>query len=103
MMKRSPAKRTRTLDGDPICYCQDYQPLRDLTLAVRATGRHRASASVAFANGETRQRMTFMLVATTAGWRIADIRTPQDGSLAALIRHGIAKRQHFSSSPSATR
>lgn len=81
-----------TLDGDPICYCQQYSRLRQLTVAVGSTGAGRARADVAFAIDDGRQRMTFLLVATPDGWRIADIDTPQDGSLAALIRDGIAKR-----------
>lgn len=93
-----------TLDGDPICYCQEYDRLRDLTVAVRPAGTGRARAAVTFATGDSRQRMTFSLVTTAAGWRIADIDTPQDGSLAVLIRDGIAKRtRRAKASPSATR
>jgi hypothetical protein len=80
------------LDGDPICDCQDFERLTDLTINVQAAGPRRVTAFVRFRNGATPVSLTYTLVATASGWRVADIGSPETPSLTAYLEQ--AQRSH---------
>lgn len=62
------------LDGDPICQCQDADGLRAKIIRVRVQGKGRAIAEVLLDYPDsTARRISFSLVQTRAGWRIADV------------------------------
>jgi hypothetical protein len=69
------------VDGDPICQCQDPAGLHAKVVSVT-----RQSPTTALANvvvdftDSTARRVRFSLVQTTAGWRIADVSSPDDRS-----------------------
>ena len=75
-----------TLDGDPLCDCQDYERI---SLTIRALTRptpRRAIARVRVALGIDRPRdLTLELARTPAGWRIADV-VSREGSLLSALR-----------------
>lgn len=74
------------LDGDPICQCQDPAGLDASVTKVRMKGPQSAAitVSIRFA-GEKPRRATFRLARTKAGWRIADISSPEEPSLLSAI------------------
>jgi hypothetical protein len=73
------------LDGDPICDCQDFERLTELSIKVRPTGPGHAIADVRFRNGSSPSTLTYTLVAHGSGWRVADIASQDTPSLAALL------------------
>ena len=85
------------LDGDPLCDCQDFEriraEIRSLARANRkATARLRVSLGV-----DQPRNLRLELVQTRAGWRIADIVTPGQGSLLRALEESNRKeraRQH---------
>jgi hypothetical protein len=73
------------LDGDPICDCQDFEPLKDLSITAQPAGPGRASAVVRFRNGGAAVTLTYTLVAHGLGWRVADIGSVETPSLTAYL------------------
>ena len=70
------------LDGDPICQCQDATGLKTTITRVRLQGRDSARVSVAIGLlGYPPRPATFSLVRTRAGWRIADVWSPDEPSM----------------------
>jgi hypothetical protein len=69
------------LDGDPVCDCQDPAGLRATILAVTPDGRADATVRVEVRFGDDRRFLTLRLARTAAGWRVADVATPDSGSL----------------------
>jgi hypothetical protein len=71
------------LDGDPVCDCQDPAGLRARILASTPGGRASASVRVALRFGDSADRriLTLRLTRTAAGWRVADVATPDSASL----------------------
>jgi hypothetical protein len=69
------------LDGDPICDCQDPAGLRATILALRPDGRSAVTVRVEVRFGDDRRLLTLRLARTAAGWRIADVATPDSASL----------------------
>ncbi|MEA3063143.1 MAG: hypothetical protein QOJ94_2924 [Sphingomonadales bacterium] len=69
------------LDGDPVCDCQDPAGLRARILALTPDGRTAATVRVALQFGDDRRLLTLRLTRTAAGWRIADVATPDSASL----------------------
>jgi hypothetical protein len=69
------------LDGDPVCDCQDPAGLRATILALTPSGRAAAAVRVALRFGDDRRLLTLRLTRTAAGWRIADVATPDSASL----------------------
>jgi hypothetical protein len=86
------------LDGDPICDCQDFGPLKALSIKIqplgphRALGPHRVKASVRFINLNTATALTYELTRTGAGWRVTDIASPDMPSLVGLLKAGTARK-----------
>lgn len=88
----TPSGDVGILDGDPICDCQDAAGLRLTHLAINAAGPGRAQAVVTLRfSGEIRP-LKLDLVATRAGWRVADIHTSDTPSLAGLLQTGLHQR-----------
>lgn len=74
------------LDGDPICQCQDPAGLHASVTRVRGDGPARATIAVLIGfTGEKPRPVTFSLVHTKAGWRIADIASSDEPSLLTAI------------------
>jgi hypothetical protein len=72
------------LDGDPVCQCQDAGGLKARVTSVRMQGAAKASVAVAIGlTGYKPRPAQFSLVRTTAGWRIADVSSPDEKSLLA--------------------
>jgi hypothetical protein len=89
----TPPDEVGTLDGDPICDCQDAEglKLKHLDVSGAARGRVQAAATLQFPGGEARQ-VRLDLVATPQGWRVADVHTKETPSLAGLLDEEAAKR-----------
>ena len=81
-----------SLDGDPLCDCQDDGGMRFTLRSVRAAGANAATAIVirhATPGDEPAALpITLDLVRLTGGWRIRDIHTPDTPSLRALLEDG---------------
>ena len=74
------------LDSDPICQCQDFDRLKQLSVAVRNVTPGHATAAVRFVNEGTPEMLTYTLVAVGNDWRVADIGAKEMPSLAGLLR-----------------
>jgi Protein of unknown function (DUF3828) len=82
------------LDADPLCQCQDPGGLRASVAAVRRPrpGSAEVRVRIAFRGGGARD-LRLRLARTPAGWRIADIATPDEPSfLAGLTAWNRRKR-----------
>jgi len=88
----TPSGDVGILDGDPICDCQDPAGLRLTHLAIRAAGQGRAQALVTLRLAGEVRPLKLDLVATRAGWRVADINTRDTPSLAGLLQTGLDQR-----------
>ena len=81
------------LDHDPICSCQDYDPLTMVTVSTEPRTGDRVAASVSFMNGAEPVMVGFQLVTVGGQWRIYDIQEADIPSLRALLEAGIADLQ----------
>ena len=61
-----------TLESDPFIDAQDWE-IADIAIVVTATGA-KVDASVSFTNFKEKHEITYDLVQTPAGWRIANIK-----------------------------
>ncbi len=74
------------LDGDPVCQCQDPAGLKAAVVKTLAKGPAAAKVRVALNfPGEPPRSATFTLVRAVSSWRIADVATTDDPSLAASL------------------
>lgn len=74
------------VDGDPICQCQDTDGLHARVSRVTKQGATRALAEVILDfTDSTARRVKFSLVRTDAGWRIADVSSPDEPSFLGAI------------------
>lgn len=78
------------VDHDPICSCQDYDPLTMIAVSVEPRTGDRVVASVSFMNGSEPVVVGFQLVTVSGQWRIYDIEEPSIPSLRALLEAAIA-------------
>jgi hypothetical protein len=74
------------MDADPLCQCQDPAGLRPDIAEIRTSGRTRARVRVRIDFGADHREVRLSLVRTPAGWRIADIATPDEPSMLASLR-----------------
>jgi hypothetical protein len=74
-----------TLDGDPICDCQDFGGLRNVALTVSGAAAGHARAVARFRIGVERRTVTLDLVAVQGHWRVSDIHTADTPSLVGLL------------------
>ena len=71
-------------DADPFIDAQDYEPFRPNVVSIRVTG---ASAEAAVRINSLGERtINYRFVRTAGGWKIADIRGPDGGSLRAQYK-----------------
>jgi len=80
-----------SLDGDPVCDCQDPGGMKAKVLSVTQSGANAAKAEIELAFASEKRRMTFDLVTSKDGWRIHDIHTKDTPSLRKLLEDGIAQ------------
>jgi hypothetical protein len=80
-----------TLDYDPICSCQDYDPLKSLSISVAPPIDNAAHAIVWFMSGSDTVTVNYDLVRIGGNWRIADIMTKDVPSLKELLVKGNAE------------
>ena len=82
------------LDGDPLCQCQDPSGLQALIDEVRRPSRKSAIADVRLRlTGYEPRHVRLHLVRTPAGWRIADVGTPDAPSLLGDLRKSNRRRR----------
>lgn len=81
------------MDADPLCQCQDHAGLQPRIGEVRSSGRARASVSVGLDFGADRRAVRLSLVRTAAGWRIADVATPDSPSMLRELRRFNRRRR----------
>lgn len=69
------------LDGDPICQCQDPNGLHASVTGVTHKARNKAIVRVSISyTGYEPQPTTYVLIRTSAGWRIADVSSADEPS-----------------------
>jgi hypothetical protein len=85
---RTPKGDVGTLDGDPICNCQDYE-ITSVEVAVTASGPAKARADVRFRNFGDPQSVTLDLVAAGGQWRVDDVHAEGTPSLAGLLKDAL--------------
>ena len=71
------------LDGDPFVDAQEWQ-ITELAITTEMHGADNATGTVTFRNFGEPKKLTVQLVRMKAGWRIADILSP-DGSLRGIF------------------
>jgi hypothetical protein len=70
------------MDADPLCQCQDHAGLKPLIRDVRRPTPRTATARVLLRFGDSDDReLRVDLVRTAAGWRVADLGTPDSPSM----------------------
>jgi len=75
------------MDSDPVCRCQDWDAIKVTALRVAMQGSSAAAADVTIADSGEVQNVHFALVWLDGGWRIHDIGTKDEPSLAAYLRN----------------
>ena len=75
------------MDSDPVCRCQDWTSLKVASLHVTMQGSSAATADVSISDSGEVQKINFSLVWMKDGWRIHDIGTKDEPSLAAYLRN----------------
>jgi hypothetical protein len=80
-----------TLDYDPICSCQDYDPLKSLSISVAPPVDNAAQATVSFKTLGDTVIVRYDLVRIGDKWRIVDIETKDTPSLRELLVKGNAE------------
>jgi len=85
---RTPTGDVPTLDGDPICDCQDPDGLHLVNLTVKPVDSTHASAQATlhFPGEQKPSIIALSLLATPAGWRVDDVATAETPSLRRLLR-----------------
>ena len=86
-----------TLDGDPICQCQDTAGMRPRVLKVTRPSAGKASVTVLIDwQDNTARKARFSLVRVRGHWRIADVASGDERSLlqALLKANRDVKRRH---------
>lgn len=73
------------VDGDPICQCQDTDGLHAKVAKVTTQGAKALAEVVLDFTDSTARRVKFSLVRTGAGWRIADVSSPDERSFLGAI------------------
>ena len=74
-----------SLDGDPICDCQDPGGLHLVAIEVSGTGEARARARVRFRFDSERRALRLDLVAVSGKWRVDDVHSRDTPSLAKFL------------------
>jgi hypothetical protein len=84
------------LDGDPICSCQDTGGMHSKVVSVNSQGGSATAHVLLKWEGEKDSRaVQLKLVRSVAGWRVADVSTPDEPSLLKdLQKANRAARKH---------
>jgi hypothetical protein len=82
---RTPRGDAPSLEGDPICDCQDFEGLKLTDLKVAAAGAGRAVAAVRVRNAGATQTLKLDLVSAAGAWRVDDVHSADTPSLAAFL------------------
>ena len=82
------------LDGDPLCDCQDYGKIKVQIRTLKRPTPQSADAAVHvdLGIGEARD-LRLSLVMTRNGWRIADVVSPETGSLLRALQRSNRKQR----------
>ena len=75
------------MDSDPICGCQDWTAVKVVSVHVTMPDKATAAADIVFSDNGEVEKVHFALVWTSGGWRIHDIGTKDEPSLAAYLRN----------------
>jgi hypothetical protein len=86
---RTPKGEVGTLDGDPICNCQDYE-IRSVSVVVTAAGPTAATAIASFRNFGEAQSVGLDLVWVQGNWRVDDVHAREMLSLVKLLEGSLA-------------
>ncbi len=84
----TPAGDVGTLDGDPICDCQDAADVSRVSVEVSRLSPSKAKARVRFALAGEPRTVRLDLTAVAGRWRVEDVRTKDTPSLVGLLRSG---------------
>ena len=82
---RTPAGDAPSLDGDPICDCQD-EDISKVEVTVTETGKGRAQATARLLDIGKWRVVKLDLVAVRGTWRVSDVHTDATPSLVAFLR-----------------
>jgi len=74
-----------SLDGDPICDCQDSGGMRDVRVVVSPAGPGKASAKVRYRFEAERRDLTLDLVSVGGRWRVDDVHSQGTPSLVQFL------------------
>ena len=85
---RTPKGEVGTLDGDPICNCQDYE-IRGVTIVATMAGPGRATVIASFRNHGQPQSVGLDLVWSQERWRVDDVHARDMLSLVKLLEGGL--------------
>lgn len=90
----TPAGDVPSLDGDPVCDCQDPEGLGQVRVEVTTVGPGRARADVRFRFPDGPHEVTLDLVSVRSHWRIDDAHTRDTPSLVRFLEdaHPRARR-----------
>jgi hypothetical protein len=81
----TPAGDVPSLDGDPICDCQDPGGLHGVQVQVASAGAGRAQAKVVFRLDTESRALTIDLVAVHGRWLVDDVHSKDTPSLVRLL------------------
>ena len=81
------------IDGEPLCDCQDWSPLQNFSIRLQRCGGRTCEAEIGFVSDDRPTRLSFDLVRTDEGGRVADLGSAEDPSLRADLRKWIKQEQ----------
>ena len=80
--------RGRNLDYDPLCQCRDPDGLSAQVISVTGNRRQAVAQIILRYDGHAREnRVTLLILRTTAGWKIADVGSARTRSLKTWLAH----------------
>jgi len=97
LIRRDAAETPRgdvgTLDGDPICDCQDFGDLRKVEVTIARGADGHALATVHFRISAEPRTVRLDLVAVRGHWRVTDVHTADTPSLVSLLTESLDRRK----------
>ena len=83
---RTPAGDVPSLEGDPICDCQDEE-ITKVEVAIAETGKGHAQATARLLDIGKWRVVKLDLVAVGGSWRVSDVHTDATPSLVAFLKN----------------
>ena len=83
---RTPAGDVPSLEGDPICDCQDEE-ITKVEVAIAETGKGHAQATARLLDIGKWRVVKLDLVAVRGSWRVSDVHTDATPSLVAFLKN----------------